>query len=51
MHAISRNGDYIVPSIQRAFGISVTRFIACIERFVTGYDMMWGGTVDVYIVD
>lgn len=26
-------------------------FIACIERFVTGYDMMWGGTVDVYIVD
>lgn len=26
MHVISRNGDYIVPSIQRAFGISVTRF-------------------------
>lgn len=26
-------------------------FIACIERFVTEYDMMRGGTVDVYIVD
>lgn len=51
MHVISRNGDYMYLPFKGHWGSVWQDFIACIERFVTGYDMMWGGTVDVYIVD